>query len=286
METDRRQTFNLSALPDDVLLRIISHSGDTPVQLGFSYRLGAVSSRFRALLTSQVLPSITHITPSTLSALSLRNATAASSALTSFFSGTTSVRQLNLAGCSPAVLSRDAIAALATAGGLTLSAVNLSHCRLSDDDLSPLLQCRGLRALSLVSCVGPTGGCFHGSVCVAPLATLDVSWVRTISEQGVLAISTLRTLKTLLFTGCDVVTTRLLERFAASLVCQSLVSISLSYCPVRDHALYELVRRAPHLRTLTLAEFTCNLWSTGEFTQGGVQRIQSAFPNVDVRFLA
>lgn len=276
--------LTLDALPDDVLLRIIACTGRIGDQIGLAYNLAAVSRRFLPL-PAYLVSSLSSLSPHCLSALSLSDATAARSALTSFFSCATSVRSVNLSGCSSALLTLPLMSKLAEAAGHSLRTINLAHCRITDMVLQPLLRCSALRQLVLVSCDGPTGVAFRPNVCTAPLETLDLSWVHTLNTDGVLAISTLVTLRHLVLTGCEAVSTLTLPAFTQTDIRLSLQSLSLPYCPVRDVDLFELLKRAPNLNELTLAEYTNNLWSTGDFTAAGIQQLRSMYPYVDIRFV-
>lgn len=282
--TPTNVTLNL--LPDDVLLRIISQSGGLSVQIGIAYRLGAVCTRLRRLLTAQFLPSVTQFSFDCLSCLSLSDSLAARTAFASFFSATSSLRQLDLSGCSPTLLTRDVMAVLAVSACHSLTSVNLAHCRVSDDVLRPLVRCRRLRSLLLISCDGPTGCIFDSRTCIAPLETLDLSYVHSLSDEGVTAIFTLRTVSNLVVKGCEAVSTASLLKFSASNIRLSLKSICLSYCSINDRALLHVLANAPNLQTLTLAEQTSNLWGTGEFTHTGVTTLRDTFPHVKILFLA
>lgn len=274
----------LSVLPDDVLLRIISLTGGPGDQVGSAYRLGAVSSRFRRLLHRHFLTSLTNLSHDCLRCLSLAQPTAARVALVLMFTRTSAVRELNLGGLSPGLLSRDAMSALAGAARGGLATVNLAYCRVSDDVLTPLLRCPRLRSLSLLSCDGLTGTMFAAPGNKAPLEFLDVSWVHTLSRDGVRAIAQITTIKQLIMTGCEAVNNRTLRAFANSGIRCSLTEICLSYCPLKDVVLLELLRCSPNLRRLTLAESTFNLWSTGNFSNKCIDEIRSKYPYVEVVF--
>lgn len=278
-------TLSLDLLPEDVLLRIIALSGDLAVQIGVAYRLGAVCVRLRRFITSQFLASITKITPESLLSLSLSDSSAARAAFVSIFSVTSSLRELHLPGCSPTLLSRTAMTVLSKTACDTLVRVNLAYCRVSDDVLQPLLRCRSLRFLVLISCDGPTGRIFSSESCIAPLETLDLSWVSTVDREGIAAIATLPTLRNLVLRGCEAISNSTLRYLFRSNIRESLESITLAYCPIRDCALLELVKCMPRLRSLVLAEHTSNLWSTGEFTQAGIKNLRELYPNVNIRFL-
>lgn len=275
---------SLSQLPDDVLLRIISLTGLAGDQVGAAYRLGAVSSRFRRLLKLHFLTSITQLTNDYLRALSLAHAPAARAALSAMFASTPAVRELNLGGCSPTLLSSGCVNALAAAASASLMTVNLAYCRVTDDVVGPLLRCPNLKSLSLPSCTGLTGGMFAHEGNVAPLEFLDVSWVHTLTREGVRAIASVGTLKDLVLTGCEAVNTRTLRAFTMTDVRYSLTSICLSYCPLKDAALLELVRCSPNIRKLILAEATLNLWSVGNFTTNCIEEIKAKYPHVEVIF--
>lgn len=289
--------LTLSELPDDVLLRIISHTGEeTATQIGVAYCLGAVNARLNRLLKQQFLSSLTKFSPGCLQSLSLSDSTVAHIALISLFTYTTSLRELNLSGCTPSLITEQVISRLSITASTTLQYVNLAYCRLDDKVLKPLLtNCETLENLVLTSCDGPTGISFHKNVCISPLKLLDLTFVRSLSIDGLQAIGTLSTIETLILKGCDVVSTSSIKKLISSehsshgnndgALCQSLVSITLSYCPVKDSGLFSLLSNATKLTTLILAEHAANLWSTGEFTQAGIQTLREKFPHVQVRFL-
>lgn len=278
-------SINLNALPDDILLRIISLTGPSHgSQVGAAYRLGSVSHRLRRLLEDHFLTSITVLSQEWLAPLSLSNSGAARIALTSFFTHTSSVRELSLGGCSPTLLTKDSMAALAASARYSLAKVSFTYCvHVTDDVVQPLLQCPNLRSLSLASCGGVTGTLFDNNR-LAPLEFLDLSWVRTLTHDGVRNVAAITTLKEVVLMGCESVTNKTFQAFSTLPVRLCLKSINISYCPVRDEALMQFLSNAPNLRRLTLAENTGNLWSVGDFTISGVEEMRSLFPYVDIRF--
>lgn len=280
-------SLTLPQLPDDVLLRIIAHTGeDTAAQLGVAYRLAAVNSRFRRLIVTQFLTSLTDFSPKCLKSLCLSDAYAAHTALISLFTSTTALRVLNLSGCTPTLISKGVMTRIATTASHQLTHLNLAYCRILDDVLKPLLsRCTALKKVVLVSCDGPTGAVFHKKLCKAPIEILDLSFVRTLTWEGLMAIGTLSTVSNLSLKGCDTISSNALRVLNSSNIRLSLTGITLSYCPVRDSALNEFLKNAPRLRTLILAEHTINLWSTGEFTAAGIQKLRELYPLVNIRFL-
>lgn len=280
-------TLTLPQLPDDVLLRIIAYTGeDTAAQLGVAYRLAAVNSRLRRLIRTQFLTSLTDFSPKCLKSLCLSDAYAAHTALVSLFTSTTALRVLNLSGCTPTLISKGAMTRIATTASHQLTHLNLAYCRISDDVLEPLLSCcTALKKIVLVSCDGPTGAVFHKNICKAPIEMLDLSYVQTLTWEGLMAIGTLSTVSNLSLKGCDTISSNALHILNYSNIRLSLTGITLSYCPVRDSALNDLLKNAPKLRTLILAEHTANLWSTGEFTAAGIRKLRELYPLVNIRFL-
>lgn len=283
--------LTLSELPDDVLLRIMSHTGeDASIQIGVAYRLGAVNVRLNRLLKQQFLSSITNFSPGCLQSLSLSDSTAAHSALMSLFSHTTSLRDLNLSGCTPSLISEQVMSVLSTTASTTLQSVNLAYCRLDDKVLKPLLiNCKNLKKMCLTSCHGPTGKAFHKKTCISPLKLLDLTSVTSLSVDGLKAIGSLSTIENLILKGCDIVCNNMdhLISYDSNCLCQSLVSITLTYCLVRNSGLFNLVSNSPNLTTLILAGHSSSnqiLWPTGEFSQDGIQTLRQKFPNVEVRF--
>lgn len=276
--------LKLHMLPDDILLRIIQHVGDMSRQIGVAYRLAAVSHRLHHLVHTQFLPTLTNLSENSLSALSLSNAMASRVALEAFFSSTTGIRNLNLSGCSPSLLSTRCMTTLANSVRYTLTTVKLAYCRISDEAIHPLLQCTALHTVNLISCDGPTGKIFHRATCQAPIRNLDLSWVPSVTHDGVLAIATLSTVTHLVLNGCDKVCSNILHLFATSEIRHSLCSLSLSYCPERDETLFARLKRAPNVASLTLAEYTGNLWEMGEYTREGIEQLRNLYPLIDIRF--
>lgn len=269
-------------LPDDVILRILAHIGKVDEQIAIGYKLASLCSRLRQLLRTQFLPSITTVHSTTLNALCLGRPTAVREALTSFFSCTTNLRELKLAGCS-ALLSPESFTAISNAATSTLTSVNLAHCQLSDECLAPLLKCTSLKRLELASCHLLTGVAFRPDVCRAPLRVLDLSWIQTLTREGISAVSTLKTLRVLSVTGCEIMNSQSLHIMATSDIRLSLIEIRLSCCPVQDDALFDFLRAASKVKTLVLAQFTANLWPTGDFTIAGIERLRTRFPKVNIK---
>lgn len=120
---------------------------------------------------------------------------------------------------------------------------------------------------------------------IAPLHFLDLSWVHSLTRDGVAAIANISTLKELVLTGIESVNGRTLRAFMTADVRLSLTSVYLSYCPLRDAALFELLGSAPNLTKLTLAESHGNLWATGNFTAAGIDELRRRFPHVQIVFM-
>lgn len=272
----------MTDLPDDVLLRILSHIGTIDDQIAVGYKLSSLCTRFRNLHRTQFLSSITSVCSTTLNALRLGRPTEVRDALTSFFSCTVHLRELKLAGCS-ALLSPECFSTIAKASASTLTEVNLAHCHLSDACLAPLLKCSSLTKLELASCHGLTGTAFHANTCIAPLRILDLSWVQSLTDEGVRAIASLKTIESLSLTGCEIICSRSLRIFASSPIRLSLTKICLSCCPVCDDALFDFVRAAPNIETVVLAQFTANLWPTGDFTAAGLNRLRLLYPKLTIQ---
>lgn len=275
---------SINHLPDDILLRIIYLSGGPGTQVGTAYTLGAVSIRFHRLLKDQFLTSITHLSQECISSLSLSDAPAARASLTSMFSSTPAVKELNFNGCSPTLLSRGCIDALARSACNALISVNLAYCRLTDDVVRPLLSCTMLRTLILQRCDGLTGTMFGDGPCHAPLEVLDLSWVQTLTLDGVASIANVVTLKNVILKGCDAVMPESLTAFTKSNIRHSLKSICLAYCPISERALFKFLERSSNLTELVLAEYTGNIWMAGDFTDGFIAELRSIHPHVKIKF--
>lgn len=200
------------------------------------------------------------------------------------FAATSAVKELDFGACSPSLLRRESIQALAVSAKDSLVKVNFAYCAVTDCVVSPLLQCSSLRSLSLFSCDGFTGLMFMDQPVVAPLEFLDLSWVHTLKADGVKAIAQIPTIQKLIFTGCEQVNTRTLRAFATSDIRMSLRCMTLSYCPVKNSTLFELLGAMPNLRSLILAEYNGNLWATGNFTAVGIEELRTRFPRVQIRF--
>lgn len=280
LQTSSMTAARLTDLPDELLLRVIVLSGDEQTAVKIAYNLSAVCSRFRQLLINQFLPSIQEITLRIISPLSLANSKVACVALTSFFSHTCKVKEVNLGGVSPNILSKQCFSALASCQ--TLTKVNLAYCTVTDSCISPLVLCPNLRYLSLPSCNGVTGSMFYESDVKAPLEFLDVSWVSTLTDEGVRAIAKISTIKELVLTGCNVVRRKSLQSFLNNDIRNSLEIIWLSYCPIPEDSLNDLLERTPNLRTLILAEDSGNIWGTGEFTPTVIHLLRNRFPEVSI----
>lgn len=136
--------------------------------------------------------------------------------------------------------------------------------------------------MNLVSADGPTGSTFHKSQCRAPIESLDISWVASITEEGVLAIGTLGSVTKLWLTGCDAVGSMTLIGLSQMEIRRSLISLALSYCPVRAEALFALLQRAAKLESLSLSAFACNIWEVGDYTQESINNLRALFPLVDI----
>lgn len=119
----------------------------------------------------------------------------------------------------------------------------------------------------------------------APLQFLDLSWVHSLTRDGVTAIANISTLEEVVLTGIENVSGRTLRAFTTAEVRLSLTSINLSYCPLRDAALFELFASAPNLKKLTLAESSGNLWATGNFSTAGIEELRRMYPRVQIAFV-
>lgn len=272
----------LSSLPDDILLRIISLAGTAGAQVGVAYRLGAVSTRFRRLLTHNFLTSITNLSHDCLTHLSLANSARATAALAAMFAQTHAVKELNLGGCPPALLTRHSIASLALAAADSLVIVDLAYCRVTDDVVMPLLQCPKLSSLSLYSCTHLSGYMFQRGDIIAPLQFLDLSWAQGLTREAVTAIAKIATLEKLVLTGIENVNINTLSAFTTADVRHSLTSLDLSYCPLRDAALFKLLPDMPNLRTLKVAEGIGNIWASASFTTACIEQLRKHYPRVQI----
>lgn len=275
----------LSSLPDDVLLRIISATGPPGTQVSTAYRLGAVNQRFRQLLETRFLPGITVLSYDYLSGLSLSNKTEAKNVLARMFGKLSMVREVNLGGCPSALLTRKAVQNLVATAGDRLEDVNLAYCRVTDEVIAPLLQSTALKSLGLFGCNCLTGHMFVEYQVVGKLTSLDMSWVHGLTPEAVKAIARIKSLKNLKMTGVENLNGKTLRAFTTSDVRFSLTCMSLSYCPLRDAALYDLLSRATSLKKVILAESTGNLWGTGNFTEEGIERLKNKFPHVQIMFV-
>lgn len=275
---------SLHHLPDDILLRIISLTGRPGTQVSVAYTLAAICTRLRRLLKTQFLTSITNLSPDYISELSLSDPESARMALTSMFTCTTALRTVTLSGCSPALLSNNALTALAVSSRLSLTMVNLAFCRINDSLIVPLLQCPNLRTLILCSCDGITGSMFQQPSIMAPLELLDLSWVHSLSYPGVCSIAKVTTLKQLILKGCPSVNFKALQALTSSDIKYSLNSICVAHCPLRDNALLHLLENAPNLTKLSVAEDTGNIWAANNFTAHGIAELRILFPDVEIQF--
>lgn len=284
----------LNSLPDDVVLRIVSLTGTMGIQVRTAFRLGCTSRRLRRLLVTVFLSDITELNQDLMSELALVNRDAARAAISAMFSKLPAVRIVNLSGCSPTLLSRDSIHALATAARTSLIEVNLEYCQVTDHVVRPLLDCPSLRVLNLFRCSSVTGVMFHdyapslsrGSArkpC-APLESLDLSWALALTRQSIHSIARISTIANLVMTGCDCLDTSTLMTLADGPIAASLTSVGLSYCPLTDRALSMLLERAPNLLKVSLAEQTVNLWSVGEFSEAFLGELRTRFPGVSFTF--
>lgn len=283
-------------------------------QLAVAYRLGSANARIHALVRSEYLCKVHSFTPVLLSLLNLSHTARARAALHSFFTHATSLRSVDLSGCPCGLLS----------GGLlrcfppTLRTLNLSYCSVSDAVLAPALRrCTALETLVLVSVKGLTGEGFRASCVRAPIKRLDLDYVTSLTFAGLRALSTLSSLQQLSVRGCETVTSSSLpdllgldnihiyksharftnfvdaakydsdeEESAANYGAMraTLQSINLSYTAVGDAALYKMLRATPALTTIILAENTCNLWATGDFTSHGIRTLMHCFPRLKIFF--
>lgn len=275
--------LNIVDLPDDVILRILAQIGNVDDQIAIGYKLASLCSRFRQLLQHHFLPSITTIRSTSLNALCLGRPAVVRQALTSFFSCTTHLRELNLAGCS-ALLSPECFTAISNAATSTLTVVNLAHCQLTDACLAPLLKCAALKQLELPSCHDLTGVVFRPEICKSPLRLLNLSWVQTLSREGIHAISTLTTVRILMVTGCDIMWSQSLLTLASSNLRLSLAELRLSSSFVYEEDIYQFLHASPKMKTLVLARSSnAYLWAVGGFAMSGIERLRASFPKVTIK---
>ncbi|PXF46377.1 hypothetical protein BWQ96_03876 [Gracilariopsis chorda] len=275
---------NLIDLPDDVLLRILSLCGPLRAQVGTAFRLGCVCVRLRRLLLRHYLPALCHVTSDAIYTLSLADANAARAALDAMFAATSSLKTLNLSGCSPRLISQTTISSLVAVAKHSLTEVNFAHCALTDNVLAPFMTCPNLRTLILPSS-RITGSMFLHAKRVAPLEKLDLSWVHSLTPEGVVAVANIVTLKTLCLKGCDAVNRESLNAFLNSDIRKSLRTVSFAFCPLRNQCLIDFLRRTPYLKELILAENRGNIWPQGLYTATGIHAIRLQFPHVNVTFV-
>ncbi|CAN8062042.1 unnamed protein product [Agarophyton chilense] len=273
----------LTDLPDDVLLRIVSLTGRLRVQVGTAFRLASVCNRLRDVILTNYLAAVSHITSEALYALSLSDPQAARTAIDSMFARTVSLRTLNLSGCSSRLISHRAISSLVRVAHRSLVEVNFAHCTLSDEVLLPFMTCPILKRLILPSC-GITGSMFRHSRRVSPVEDLDLSWVHSLTPEGVQAVASIATLRKLCLKGCDVVDNESLQAFAQCDAAKSLEVVSLAFCPLDNNCLINFLRSAPRLKELVLAENRGNIWPQGLYTQAGIDTMRAQFPAVKISF--
>ncbi|KAI0564757.1 F-box-like protein [Gracilaria domingensis] len=278
------QSCSLADLPDDVLLRVVSLTGPLRVQVGTAFRLASVCNRFRRLIYANYLANILHISSDAIYTLSLADANAARTAIDSMFASTVSLRTLNLSGCPPGLVSHCTISSLVQVARHSLVEVNFAHCTLSDDVLRPFMTCPKLRRLILPSC-GITGSMFRHSQRVAPIEELNLSWVHSLTQEGVEAVASIPTLKRLCLKGCDSVDNETLQAFFHSEVSKSLEVVSLAFCPISNRCLVSFLRCTPRMKELVLAENRGNIWPQGLYTQAGIDAIRAQFPYVKITFI-
>eukprot|EP00178_Gracilaria_changii_P005827 TRINITY_DN1993_c0_g1_i1.p1 TRINITY_DN1993_c0_g1~~TRINITY_DN1993_c0_g1_i1.p1 ORF type:complete len:282 (+),score=24.38 TRINITY_DN1993_c0_g1_i1:315-1160(+) len=273
--------LNLTDLPDDVLLRIISLTGALRSQIGTAYSLGSVCIRFRRMLYSAYLPGILHISYEVFYALSLADASAAKAAVNSMFSAVTNIKTLNLSGCSPGLISPHSVSGLVRVARHSLIEINFAHSNISDDVLCPFMTCTNLRRLILPSC-GITGSMFRQAKRVAPVEELDLSWMPSLTHEGVLAVASVVTLKKLVLKGCNALNCASLQAFLESDVKQSLERVCFAFCPLDDGCIVNFLRCTPHLKELVLANNARNVWPQGQYTFEAIESMREEFPNVNI----
>ncbi|KAI0567019.1 hypothetical protein FGB62_5g543 [Gracilaria domingensis] len=276
---------NLTDLPDDVLLRIISFTGALRTQVGTAYRLGSVCIRFRRMLYATYLPAMSHISFDVFYALSLANANAAKAAVNSMFAAITNVKTLNLSGCSPRLISPCSISCLVRVARHSLVEINFAHCNITDDVLYPFMTCTKLRRLNLRSCA-ITGSMFRQAKRVAPVEELDLSWMPSLTHDGVLAVAGLVTLKRLCLKGCKALNRHSLQAFLESDINKSLERVSFAFCPLDGGCLIKFLRYTPHLKQLVLASSRRNVWPQGHYTSEAIDSMREQFPNVNITVIS
>lgn len=274
----------LDQLPEEILLRMLSLSGEVSDQMRLAYLLGSVCRRLRTVLITSFLPTISKLDQDHLSALALNDPRRAQVALCAMLERATAIRAVFLSGCSPTLFTPTCFETLARSSAAALRTVNLDYNnRLADDCVRPLLlRCPKLTELSLLSCSAITGEMFQDPNMKAPLKLLNLSYAHSLTYDSILSLANISTITELKLTGCDRVSAKAVEALANGPISRSLTSISLNFCPVPDQALAMLIENAPHLTRITLAEHTGNLWGTGQYTPAFIDSLNSRYRGVDI----
>lgn len=276
---------SLSVLPDELILRIVSLSGNATHQMRSAFALGNTCRRLRRVLLTVYLPSLHKFTRDSLNALGLSNTARATNALLHVLNRTCKIRQLTLEGPPPAVFTAGCFLALSHAAKSNLRVVNLAYSYLTDDCVKPLLEnCTALEQLSLRSCSNMTGEAFQGepSTINAPIKTLDLTNMHLLDVQSLKAVANVPTITSIKLAGCSNVNNNALLALMRGKVRHSIRHINLKYCPVDDESIIELVTECKKLNSLVLAKHHDNLWETGYYTEAAVMYIRERLPSVQV----
>lgn len=270
-------------LPEELLLRIIAAAGGPRDRMRQAYILGATCARLRGLLLHAFLPSMCELSKGSLEALSLSDPASAREALMAALHRTSALKQVVLSGFTSDVFTPACYEVLASVAGDSLRVVDLAYSYLDDEAVRPLMRCAQLETLSLYGCSKISGRCFDEPKRIAPLRTLDVSYMHGFEAAYVDQLALCDRTETLRAGGLYALNSMGVGVLANGPIAKSLTSIALNYCPVNDHALSELIEAAPKLRELSLAKHTQNLWETGAYTPEAVEVLTKRYPHVKIK---
>lgn len=251
----------LSALPDDLLMRIVNHKEEKHGHLTevdtfrIAFALSAVDRRLRKFVYHCYLPSVTFV---------------------------------NVSHLDPdAFLTPATFQVIARSPRLHTFIVVYAHL-YHEGSIRTLLG-SSLKKLVLHGCTGVSATTFDisddSSQAHIGLSYLDLSYVHSVDTDVLRHVSRLPSLHTLILRGCAKVDDCAVQTLLQGPPRNCLQVLNLAYCPVSDYALHSLLTNLICLKQLSLAESSGNLWATGAYTQQGVRVLQSQFKHVQFSFI-
>lgn len=175
---------------------------------------------------------------------------------------------------------------MARASKETLETVDIKFIDLKDEAVQPLFFCPRLKRLEISFGRLTTSNLFHFDVdvterIVAPLECLDVTWLPCVDLNAAERIAAMGTLTTLFLKNCENFDDDCAQALAAGAAAKSIVDLNLSYCPISNEALCDLIGAMPRLKIVKFAERVGAYHLPTAYDQDGMDAVKDRFREID-----